>query len=137
MPETTPPVNERTASREERRLALRYTLRAEGIAWSVARVAAEPFTVMATDISRIGMMMHTAADVLAQFVPGDALLLGFPFPDQDHQVRLAATLVWKRRGLMNLFGEWTFGVAFHDTPEGEIRKLLDPAARDAAPIPES
>jgi len=131
------PMNQRAASREERRLALRYPLRAEGIAWSVSRVAAEPFTVMATDISRIGMMMHTAADVLARFTPGDELLLGFPFPDQDNQVRLAATLVWKRRGLMNLFGEWTFGVAFHDTPEGEIRKLLDPAARDAAPLPET
>jgi hypothetical protein len=122
---------------EERRKSLRYALRVEGTAWSVARVAAEPFAVIATDISRIGMRLHSAAEVLARFESGDELLLGFPHPDPDSQVRLAATLVWKRRGLMNLFGEWSFGVIFHDTPEAEIRRLLDPAARNATPLPEA
>jgi hypothetical protein len=121
---------------EERRLSSRYALRATGTAWSVSRVAAEPFPVVASDVSRIGMRLHSAAEVLAQFENGDELLLGFPHPDQDSQVRLAVTLVWKRRGLMNLFGEWTFGVIFHDTPEAEIRRLLDPAARNATPLPE-
>lgn len=124
-------------SREERRKASRYAIKVEGTAWTVARVAVEPFAVTVSDVSSVGMMLHTGADAMGRLALGDELLLGFPHPDQDNQVRLAATIVWKHRGLMNLFGAWTFGVAFHDTPEGEIRKLLDPASRNAAPLPET
>ncbi len=134
VPASPPP--DSPVARIERRQSLRYALRAHGTAWSVARVAAEPFAVTASDISGIGMMLHTGAPELARFEPGDELLFGFPNPDPDHQVRLAGTLVWKHRGLMNLFGAWTFGIAFHDTPEAEIRKLLDPASRNAPPLRE-
>jgi len=137
MPDAPPPSAHVPAPREERRLALRYALKVHGTAWSVARVAVEPFPVTVSDLSRIGMMLHTSAEAMGRLAVGDELLLGFPHPDQDNQARLAGTIVWKHRGLMNLFGEWSFGITFHDTPEGEVRKLLDPASRNASPLPET
>jgi hypothetical protein len=121
---------------KERRRLPRYPTRVEGTAWSVTRVAVDPFNVMVTDISLEGMMLHTAAEELGRFQVGDDLLLGFPHPTPDNQVRLRGQVVWKRRGVMNLLGSWTFGVEFHDTPEPEIRKLLDPAARGQTPLPD-
>src|SRR5678810_227764 len=73
----TDPVQSATPSvstRVERRKALRYALKVEGNAWSVARVAAEPFKVTVSDISIVGMMLHTGSDELGRFAPGDELL---------------------------------------------------------------
>ena len=125
------------AKAEERRRHARFPIHAEGTAWSKGRVATEPFVVTVTDISLAGMMMHTRSSELGSHEPGDVLLLGFPDPGSDHPVSLTVELIWKSHGLINLFGPWTFGVTFCDTPDSEIRKLLDPAAHGKEPLPES
>jgi hypothetical protein len=103
----------------------------------MARVAAGPFTVNVSDISLAGMMLHSSANEMISLREGDELLMGFPEPDERHQVELKTRIVWKRHGLMALLGAWSFGVVFHDTPEAEIRRLLDPAAAAHDPLPES
>ncbi len=120
-----------------RRKFLRYPLTVTGTAWCLTRVPAGPFTVKTSNISLSGLMLHASSDPVELLRVGDDLLLGFPDPTSKTQIKLNARVVWKREGLMNLLGSWAFGLEFFDTPEPEIRRLHDPAAKTEEPLAES
>jgi hypothetical protein len=119
-----------------RRVFPRYPLSVAGTAWSLTRVPVGPFQVRASNISLAGIMLHSSVNAMLSLREGDELLLGFPEPDSRRQIEFKARIVWKRHGLAVLLGSWSFGAVFHDTPETEIRKLLDPASAAHAPIEE-
>ena len=89
----------------------------------------------ASDVSLSGMMLHSSAESMGALRVGDELLFGFTDPASKDQFRLRAALRWKRRGIMRLLGAWAFGVEFTGTPEEDVRRLLDPAAKASAPLP--
>lgn len=107
-----------------RRRHPRRPVRIAGTAWVVARVAAPPFKVEATDVSAGGMMLHGTSGAFIDLVPGDEFLVGFPVDRQKEDISVRGRLVWKRMGLMTLLGEWSFGIRFNDTADSEIRRLL-------------
>lgn len=93
-----------------------------------------PFAVKTSDISLSGMMLHATTEHVGALKPGDELLLGFKDASTGHTFGVRAVLRWKRRGLMLMLGAWTFGVEFTATAEEDVRRLLDPAAKAAAPL---
>ena len=110
-----------------RRAHPRRPVRIVGTAWVLARVAAPPFKIEATDVSLGGMMLHGTSGAFSDLEAGDEFLIGFPIDHSKERVSVRGKLAWKRMGLMTLLGDWSFGVRFHDTPETEIRKLLEVA----------
>ena len=108
----------------------RYAYAATGTAWCRVRFQAQSFAVTAGNIGLGGMMLQASADPAEALQGGDELILGFPDPVSQKQVKLKGRVRWKREGAMNLLGGEAivrFGLEFHDTPESEIRKLHDPA----------
>lgn len=114
---------------DNRRRHPRHPLRLAGTAWILERVKAPPFAVEATDVSASGMMLHGSSSAFVELVPGDGILVGFPLPHSKERVSVKGKLAWKRMGLMAIFGEWSFGIEFHATPEDDIRKLTELAER--------
>jgi hypothetical protein len=110
-----------------RRAHPRHPVQIAGTAWVVARVATAPFKIEATDVSLGGMMLHGTSGAFPALEAGDEFLIGFPIDHSKERVSVRGTLAWKRMGFMTLLGDWSFGIRFHDTPESELRKLLDVA----------
>ena len=117
-----------------RRKSPRYSLSVPGSAWCLTRVSAGPLSITTSNISLSGLMIHASADPAELLREGDELVLGFPHAGSKAQVMLKVRIVWRRQGLANLLGSWAFGVVFFDTPDEEVRKLHDPAAKEGEPL---
>jgi hypothetical protein len=108
----------------ERRAHPRYPLLTTGEAKHVALQGAGEFRVAATNISMGGMVVHADSGGIVE--PGDILTLKFSIL-QEPPVELHARVVWKRKGIESVLGEWSFGLLYFNTSEDEIRRLHDPA----------
>jgi len=123
----------------DRRIFTRYPLIIAGTAVRVRPLTKGEWMVATSDISVSGIRLHLPVELGAMLENGDLLRLTFGSPNSDNKVVLHAKVAWKRRAIWesmlipadksNLLGEWSVGVEFEETPESEIRKLFEPAAK--------
>lgn len=85
-----------------------------------------PFNVIASNISRSGMVLHANAmeDLLQT---EDVLRLVFHPLIGKKPVILHGRIVWQRAKIMDTIGNFTFGVMFINTPDAEIDLIFGPA----------
>jgi len=123
----------------DRRIFTRYPLIINGTASMVRPLREGEWMVATSDISMGGIRLHFPGDLGSLIENGNILRLTFGDSQTDKTVVLHTRVVWKRRAIWesmlvppeqaNLLGQWSVGVEFEETPESEIRRLFEPAAR--------
>lgn len=121
----------------DRRGSPRYALVITGKAERLTPIKAGPFTVVLSNISLCGLMIHGGHEMGALVMDGDILRLEFVAPVSSQSLVFRGRVVWKLRTPVNSFGQWGFGVDSGETPEATRRKLHDPAAEVWDPIPDT
>jgi c-di-GMP-binding flagellar brake protein YcgR len=125
----------------ERRTTVRHSLHIIGTAHVLYRrgIAQRPgdrepvdhktIRVETVNISGGGLMLTFDAEISS----GDVLQMTFNHPETKKELFLEGQIQWMHRNTTNLLGRYCAGVSFRNTPEDNIRSLVDYAVRIAVP----
>lgn len=113
----------------ERRAHPRYALVMKGLAEHTKLVGSGQIEIIASNISRSGMLVHTdSGDMLSEH---DLMEFTFTPLHDGELIRLKVRVMWIERDLSKQMGRVSCGCAFIDTPAVLVDRLLGPAAEAA------